>query len=88
MPVAFIFINAEAGSEDEVLEGLRKIADVKEAYTVYGAYDIVAKVEAETSDKLRKVIVQKVREVGGIRSTLTMLAMGERWASPCPASMH
>jgi len=78
MPAAFVFINAETGSEDEVLKGLGKIADVKEAYAVYGVYDIVAKVEAETMDKLREAISQKVRKVSGIRSTLTMLAMEER----------
>jgi len=78
MPAAFVFVNAETGSEDEVLKGLGKIADVKEAHAVYGVYDIVAKVEAETMDKLREVIARKVRKVNGIRSTLTMLAMKER----------
>jgi len=78
MPLAFVFINAETGSEDEVLKGLGKIVDVKEAHVVYGVYDIVAKVEAETMDKLREVIARKVRKVRGIRSTLTMLAMEER----------
>ena len=72
MPLAFIFINAEVGSEQEVVKELRKIESVKEAYVVYGVHDVVAKVEAETTDKLREAITRKVRKVNKIRSTLTM----------------
>ena len=72
MPLAFIFINAEVGSEQEVVKELRKIENVKEAYVVYGVHDVVAKVEAETTDKLREAITRKVRKVNKIRSTLTM----------------
>lgn len=75
MPVAFIFVNAEVGSEDEVLKQLRKLENVKEAYGVYGVYDIVAKVEADTMDKLKEVVTSKVRRLNKIRSTLTMMVI-------------
>lgn len=78
MPVAFVFINAETGAEDDIMKELRRIPEIKEAYAVYGVYDIVAKVEAEAMDKLRETIAQKVRKVNGIRSTLTMVAMEGR----------
>jgi len=73
MPLAFVLINAEVGSEEQVVKGLREIDNVKEAHLVYGVYDIVTKVEAEAMDKLKDVIAQKVRRVTGIRSTLTLL---------------
>jgi DNA-binding Lrp family transcriptional regulator len=75
MPLAFVFINAEIGSEDEVLKELRAMEQVKEAYLVYGVYDIVAMVEAETMDKLREVIASKVRKLKWITSTLTMMVI-------------
>jgi DNA-binding Lrp family transcriptional regulator len=75
MPLAFVFINAELGSEDEILKQLRKIGNVKEAYGVYGIYDIVAKVEAEKMDELREVLNQKVRKVNKVRTTLTMIVI-------------
>jgi len=68
-------MNAEVGSEQEVLKKLKKIAEVKEAYLVYGVYDIVAKVEAETMKKLREVIASKIRGIDGVRSTLTMIVI-------------
>jgi len=75
MPMAFVFVNAEVGSEDEALKQLRKIEGVKEAYSIYGIYDIVAKVEAETIDRLREVITSKVRKLRTVRSTLTMMVI-------------
>jgi len=75
VPLAFVMMNAEVGSEQEVLKKLKKIAEVKEAYLVYGVYDIVAKVEAETMKKLREVIASKIRGIDGVRSTLTMIVI-------------
>ncbi|MEM3807420.1 MAG: Lrp/AsnC ligand binding domain-containing protein, partial [Nitrososphaerota archaeon] len=51
MPIAFVLINTEIGAEEEVVKQIKKLPAVKEAYLVYGVYDIVAKVEAETMDK-------------------------------------
>ena len=73
MPLAFVLINAEVGSEEQVVKTLRETANVKEAHLVYGVYDIVTKIEAETMDKLKDIIAQEVRKVPGIRSTLTLL---------------
>ena len=75
MPVAIVLVNAETGSEDEVVAELRKIGNVKESYEVYGVYDVVAKVEAESLDKLKEIITWKMRRLDKVRSTLTMLVI-------------
>jgi DNA-binding Lrp family transcriptional regulator len=75
MPLAFVLINAEIGSEDEVVGELRKIANVKESYVVYGVYDLVAKVEAESMDKLKEIVTWKIRRLDKVRSTLTMIVV-------------
>jgi DNA-binding Lrp family transcriptional regulator len=75
MPVAFVLINAEIGSEDEVVTELRKIVNVKESYVVYGVYDIVAKVEADSMDKLKEIVTWKIRRLDKVRSTLTMIVV-------------
>lgn len=77
MSVAFVLINAEIGSESEILEGLSKVKNVIEAHMVYGVYDIVAKVEAETMEKLKETITWKIRRLDKVRSTLTMIVMDE-----------
>jgi len=70
-----VLINAEIGSEAEILKELRKMESVKEAYLVYGVYDIVAKVEADTMEKLKEFTSFKVRRINKVRSTLTMIVM-------------
>jgi DNA-binding Lrp family transcriptional regulator len=75
MPLSFVLINAEIGSEDEVLKELKKLPNVKESYVVYGVYDIVAKVEAESMDKLKEVVTWKIRRLDKVRSTLTMIVV-------------
>jgi DNA-binding Lrp family transcriptional regulator len=75
MPLAFVLINAEIGSENAVLAELKKIENVKEAYVVYGVYDIIAKVESDTMDKLKAMVTWKVRRLDKVRSTLTMIVV-------------
>ena len=75
MPLAIVLINAEIGSEDEVVKELRKLGNIKESYTVYGVYDIVAKVEAESMDKLKEIVTWKIRRLDKVRSTLTMIVV-------------
>lgn len=75
MPSAFVLINAEIGSEDEVLKQLKTLPNVKESYVVYGVYDIVAKVSADTMDKLKDIVTWKIRRLDKVRSTLTMIVV-------------
>ncbi|HDM88991.1 Lrp/AsnC family transcriptional regulator [Candidatus Bathyarchaeota archaeon] len=77
MPTAFVLINTETGFMDEVLKELEKIEGVKEAYTVYGVYDIIAKVEANTMDGIKDIVTWKIRKLSNVRTTLTMIVIEE-----------
>jgi len=75
MPMAFVLINAEIGSEEAVLQELLKVEGVQEAYIVYGVYDVVAKIKADTMEKLKDIVTWHVRRLNKVRSTLTMIVM-------------
>ena len=75
MPKAFELMNAELGSEDSIVNELKKIEGVKEVYQVYGVYDIVAQVEANIMEKVKETITWKLRKLNGVKSTLTMIVM-------------
>ena len=77
MPKAFVLINVESGAEEEVLEQIRRSEGVEEAYYSYGVYDIIAKIKAETMEKLREAVSQKMRTVSKVRSTLTLIMTEE-----------
>lgn len=72
MPIAFVLINAELGAENELLNQLKNMASVKYVYVLYGAYDLVVKVEASDNETLKKTISNSIRQLKNVRSTLTM----------------
>ena len=75
MATAFVLINAEIGSEGDVLKDLTAIPEVKEAYMVYGVYDIIARVQTGTMQDLKDTISWKIRRLDKVRSTLTMIVV-------------
>jgi DNA-binding Lrp family transcriptional regulator len=75
MPTAFVFINTEPASMPEVLKKIKAVEGVKEAEMLYGVFDIVAKVTAETMDQLKQVITFKIRMLPNVLTTNTLLAV-------------
>jgi len=75
MPIAFVLINTEIGSESEVVKALEDVEGVDEAYSVYGVYDIIAKVKADSMDKLKDIVTWRIRRLNKVRSTLTMIVI-------------
>lgn len=78
MPMAYVLITTETGAVDGVIKALKKIGAVKETYMVYGVYDIIAMVKAETMDRLREIVTWNLRSLDKVRSTLTMIVVEEK----------
>ena len=72
---AYVLINSELGSEERLIEDIKKIDGVKQADRVYGVYDLIAQVEAESSDRLKQIVTGTIRRMSGVRSTLTMIVI-------------
>jgi DNA-binding Lrp family transcriptional regulator len=70
-PHAFIMICYESGDHEGNLESLRNMPEVQEVHAVYGVYDEMARVKAESMDEFKKVN-SKIRAMPNIRSTITM----------------
>jgi len=75
VPKAFVLINTEIGAEEEVLKQIRNLEEVKEAYIVYGIYDLFVEVEAENLEKLKDIISSKIRRLAKVKSTITMIVV-------------
>ena len=69
-------INCDLGSEEDVIDALKNVEDVKEIHGTFGAYDIIAKVDNSKMDALRETITWKIRKIDRIRSTLTLMGIG------------
>ena len=75
MAVSYVLTNVEPGSEERVLNEVRKVPYVKECHRIYGIYDMIAKVEADSMDELKEIITWKIRRLPGVRSTVTTMVI-------------
>jgi DNA-binding Lrp family transcriptional regulator len=71
----FVLINADLGAEEQLVKDLKSTENVKDVYVVYGVYDIVARIEGETMEKVKETITWKIRRLDRVRSTLTMIVV-------------
>ena len=75
MATAFVLLNVNLGTEEQVLAELREIEGIRETYQVYGVYDIIARFEAESVERVKGILEERVRGLDNVRSTLTMTAV-------------
>jgi DNA-binding Lrp family transcriptional regulator len=69
---AFVLANTDMGSEDQIQTELKKLEGIVGVYQVYGVYDVVIEVEAESDQKLKEILFSKIRTLEHVRSTLTL----------------
>ena len=77
MPEAYVLLNCELGSEGSLIDTLRAFEHVKEVREVFGAYDILARLDSSTARDL-KTVTSKIRKLGQIKTTTTLLTIGEQ----------
>ncbi len=78
MATAYVLINCDLGYEEQIIEELKHISDVKDVHGTFGAYDVLAKVESANEKNLRDTITWKVRKLDRVRSTLTLMAIEDQ----------
>ncbi len=73
--IGFVLIDIEPTHEKEVYEKLLKIEHIVELYPLFGEYDLIAKVEAETYEAVGEVVVESIRAIEGVKATRTLARM-------------
>ncbi len=66
-------MNTEIGAENQVLRALKKIEGVEEAHSLWGVYDIIANVRADSLEELKHIITKRIEKISRINSKLTMI---------------
>ena len=79
MPIAYVLINSELGTDVDVISQIKKIVEEEQIQSyeiqgVYGVYDVVVKISSE-DEKLRNLITNKIRKIKQVQSTLTMMVI-------------
>jgi DNA-binding Lrp family transcriptional regulator len=75
MPTAYVLINYEIGTEQNILHKLKNVPGVVEVSEVNGIYDIVVKIASDNLDNLKEIITQHIRTIDTIRSTMTLIVI-------------
>jgi DNA-binding Lrp family transcriptional regulator len=82
MPTAYVLLNSDLGSDSSIIDEIKKILQDEEVQFevqgVYGVYDIVLKLSADNAENLRTIITNKIRKIGKVQSTLTMMVIEEQ----------
>lgn len=73
MPTAFVLLNTEIGAEAEVVRELKKLQGVESAFDLWGVYDVIASVKADSMDGLSEIINRKIERIDKVHSKLTMI---------------
>ena len=73
MPTAFVLLNTEIGAEAEVVRALKEVEGVETAFNLWGVYDIIASIKADSIGKLTHKINKQIQEIAKVHSKLTMI---------------
>lgn len=74
---AYVLIITDVGVEMDVLDQIKAIEGVEEAYLVYGNYDIIAKVTSKDVNDLKKRVIGQFRTIQKIRNTMTLIGVDD-----------
>ena len=74
MATAYVLVNCDLGFDAEIIDEIKQLEDVKEVHWVFGAYDIILKLESDNVENLKDVITWKIRKLNRVRSTITLMA--------------
>ena len=72
---AYVLISTVAEKTSSVVQELRKLSGVTAADLVSGPYDVVAVVQGRDANVVDRIILNDIRGVPGMNSTLTCLVI-------------
>ncbi|BAD85676.1 predicted transcription regulator, Lrp/AsnC family [Thermococcus kodakarensis KOD1] len=75
---AIVLIVVKPGNEEKVYQEIIKDPRVKEAYRVYGEYDIIIRIEVPSIEELDRFHDEVLRKIKDIELTETLIASSYR----------
>ena len=72
MHKGFVLLNCDLGAEEFIVEELRKISQVSQAYVTFGAYDIIVEINTDSQEDFDETVSFKIRRLARVVSTMTL----------------
>jgi DNA-binding Lrp family transcriptional regulator len=74
---AYVLINTELGKESDVIEAVKDLEEITATYALYGIYDVIIEVVADTMDRIKEIVFNDIRRLDNVKSTITLITYGE-----------
>ncbi|MDX1595867.1 MAG: Lrp/AsnC ligand binding domain-containing protein [Nitrosopumilaceae archaeon] len=71
MHTGYILLNCDLGAEEYIVEELKQMENIKNAYLTFGAYDVIAEIHSDDQEGFEKTI-SGVRKLSRVVSTMTL----------------
>ena len=72
MHKGFVLLNCDLGAEEFIVEELKKISQVSQAYVTFGAYDVIAEINTDSQKDFDETVSFKIRRLTRVVSTMTL----------------
>jgi len=72
MTSAYLLIKAKKDHKQDLMESLKQIKELIEINETVGVYNIVAKIESNDVEKLRDIVLWKIRILDSVKSVLVI----------------
>jgi len=72
MHKGFVLLNCDLGAEEFIVEELRKIPQISQAYVTFGAYDVIAEINTNSKEDFDETVSLKIRRLTRVVSTMTL----------------
>jgi DNA-binding Lrp family transcriptional regulator len=77
MMKAYVLVNTELGQEAAVVEELSVVPGINSVHSLYGIYDVIVEVEAETMEKVKEIVFNSIRRLDRVKTTITLITYGK-----------
>jgi len=71
---AYVLLSLVPGLEEKAFSQIQTIPGVMEVNPVFGHWDTIVIIEADTLDALSRLVVRQIRGIQGVQQTETLVA--------------
>jgi len=73
MTDAYVMLNCDLGAEEQIIEKLKELEQVKDVFETIGTHDMLVKLQAENFEKIREIVSWNIQKLDKVRSTATLI---------------
>ncbi len=73
----FILLNCDLGAEEYIVDELKQLEKVSNAYLTFGAYDVIGEIQTKDQEEFEKTVAV-IRKLSRVVSTMTLNVIGPK----------